>query len=198
MSLPDVPSLPSLIAVLGVPGAGKSTQAKALARALDATAVSVGDWLRGRAAAGDEDARATVAAGTAITPSQYRRFLRHVKDDVPAGLLVLDGSPRDEHHVAVLADALAADGSLTPVFGVLLVLPTPVAESRIRARRSIGPAWRADDSADVAARRIALQTAALTRLAESFESRWTMVRIDATEDEALVTRRILASLQTDH
>lgn len=181
-----------------MPGSGKSTQAKALARELDATAVSVGDWLRARAAAGDEDARATVTAGTAITPSQYRRFLRHVKDDVPAGLLVLDGSPRDEHHVAVLADALAADGSLAPVFGVLLALPTPVAESRIRARRSTGSARRADDSEDVAARRITLQTAALTRLAESFESRWTMVTIDATEEEALVTRRILTSLQIGH
>ncbi|MFH9005867.1 nucleoside monophosphate kinase [Streptomyces afghaniensis] len=190
-------ALPSIIAVLGVPGAGKSTQAKALARGLGGIAVSVGDWLRGLAASGDEDARSTVAGGTAITPSQYERFLRHVREEVRAGVLVLDGSPRDERHVTVLADALAADGSPDRVHGVLLRLPTPVAESRIRARKSAGASQRPDDSADVAARRMALQTAALTRLAESFEARWPLVTLDATEDEAVVTRRILASLPAD-
>lgn len=180
-----------------MPGSGKSSQAKALARSLGGTAVSMGDWLRELAAGGDEDARATVAGGTAVTPSQYRRFLHHVNDHVLTDVLVLDGSPRDERHVSVLAEVLAADGSPGRVFGVLLALPTAVAEARVRARRSAGASRRPDDSADVTARRIALQTAALARLVESFEARWPMVTIDATEDEAVVTRRILTSLPAD-
>ncbi|WAZ19587.1 nucleoside monophosphate kinase [Streptomyces cinnabarinus] len=184
-------TFPPIIAVLGVPGAGKSTQAKAVARGLGGVSVSVGDWLRALAAAGDEDAASTVAAGSPITPAQYERFLRHVRDEVPASVLVLDGSPRDERHVPVLADALADDA---PVFGVLLQLPTGVAESRIEVRRSNAPTDRPDDAAGAAARRIADQTAALTRLAESFEARWPLVTIDATDEESLVTRRILESL----
>ncbi|MEV0633527.1 nucleoside monophosphate kinase [Streptomyces sp. NPDC050619] len=185
-------TLPPIIAVLGVPGAGKSTQAKEVARSLGGTAVSVGDWLRALAAAGDEDARSTVASGSAITPAQYERFLRHVREQVSAKVLVLDGSPRDERHVPVLAD-----GHPGRVFGVLLQLPTTVAESRIRVRKDSASSDRPDDSDEVAAHRMALQTAALARLAESFEARWPLVTIDATEDEPLVTRRILESLPED-
>jgi adenylate kinase len=184
-------TFPPIIAVLGVPGAGKSTQAKAVARDLGGVSVSVGDWLRALAAAGDEEARSTVTDGSPITPAQYGRFLRHVRDEVPASTLVLDGSPRDEQHVPVLADALGGAGR---VFGVLLQLPTRVAESRIEVRRSSARPDRPDDAEEAAARRMAHQTAALARLAESFGARWPLVTVDATEDEPLVTRRILHAL----
>jgi adenylate kinase len=184
-------TFPPVIAVLGVPGAGKSTQARAVARGVGGVSVSVGDRLRALAAAGDEDARSTVADGSPITPAQYKRFLRYVRDEVPASVLVLDGSPRDERHVPVLADVLAAG---TPVFGVLLQLPTAVAEPRIRLRRSSAPSDRPDDLEETAARRLAHQTASLTRLAQSFAARWPLVTVDATADESSVTRRILESL----
>ncbi|GLW46796.1 hypothetical protein Stsp02_24580 [Streptomyces sp. NBRC 14336] len=187
-------SFPPIIAVLGVPGAGKSTQAKAVARGLGGVSVSVGDWLRALAAAGDEDARTTVADGSPITPAQYERFLRHIRDEVAASTLVLDGSPRDERHVPVLADALTADSR---VFGVLLHLPTRIAESRIEIRKSTTASNRPDDSAEAAARRLAHQTASLARLTESFRAHWPLVTVDATEDEPAVTRRILDSLPAD-
>lgn len=190
-------SRPSVIAVLGVPGSGKSTQAKALARSLGGTAASVGDWLRRLAADGDADARSTVEAGTPVTPSQYRRFLHAVDGGTRTGVLVLDGSPRDERHVTVLAEKLAAGGALPHVSGVLLALPTALAEARVRARRSSGAGARPDDAADVAARRIATQAAALDALVASFSSRWPLTTVDATEDPAETTRRIVASLRAE-
>ena len=186
--------LSPVIAVLGVPAAGKSTQSKAVARRVGGVRASVGDWLRALAAAGAEEERTTVAEGAPISPAQYGRFLRDVRDEVSEGPLVLDGSPRDERHVPVLADALAPDGR---VFGVLLQLPTDVAESRLRVRRSVGRSHRPDDSADAAARRLAYQTAALARLTESFRARWPLVTVDAAADDDVVTRRILEALPMD-
>jgi adenylate kinase family enzyme len=40
-----------VVAVLGVPGSGKSTQARVVAAELGGAAHSVGDWVRARAAA---------------------------------------------------------------------------------------------------------------------------------------------------
>ena len=184
-----------LIATLGLPGAGKSTQAKALARTLGGTAFSVGDWLRRLAADGDESARATVASGDTISPEKYRRFLHHVFDDAPASLLMLDGSPRDARHVAVLAEVLAIRSPRSHVFGVLLELPTlGAAESRIRGRSGAGPSQRHDDSQEIATRRIALQSCALAHLSARFLTLWPLVNIDATGCEEAVTEQVLGAL----
>ncbi len=124
-----------VVAVLGVPGAGKSTQARVLAAELGGVARSAGDWVRERAAGGDPVARETVHTGQAIPPALYRAFVTEAL--AGPGPLVLDGSPRDEHHVAVLAAALPPDATVT---GILLDLPAAQATTRIAARRSPHPA----------------------------------------------------------
>ncbi len=173
-----------VVAVLGVPGSGKSTQARVVAAELGGVARSVGDWVRARAAAGDRSARETVHTGQPIPPALYRAFL--ADGDRPA-LLVLDGSPRDEHHVAVLAAALPAG---TEVVGVLLDLPADRAAGRVAGRRSTRP----DDAGPVAAARVAGQAAALAGLVAAFRARWPLTVVDATADPATVTARIRRSL----
>jgi adenylate kinase len=180
-----------VIAVLGIPGSGKSTQAKALAVELGGAALSVGDRLRALAADGDESARSTVHSGRAIPPDQYQSFLLHAFDHLRSAVLILDGSPRDELHVEVLADLLATRSPQSSVIGVLLELPTlREAESRILSRSSRRP----DDSAQVAAQRITLQSGALARLSAGFRTRWPLLTIDATASEEAVTERILSAL----
>ena len=173
-----------VVAVLGVPGSGKSTQARLVAAELGGVARSVGDWVRARAAAGDRAAAETVHTGQAIPPALYRAFL---DDGAWPALLVLDGSPRDEHHVAVLADAVATRGP--QVTGVLLDLPADRAAARVAGRRSTRP----DDAGPVAAARVAGQAAALAGLVTAFRARWPLTVVDATAPPAAVTARILRS-----
>jgi adenylate kinase len=178
-----------VVAVLGVPGSGKSTQARVLAAALGGVARSVGDRVRALAAGGDEDAGETVRTGRAISPEQYRAFLLHVLDERP-GVLVLDGSPREELHVDVLAEVLARHRPGSRVGGVLLDLPVDRAAARILGRGSARP----DDAEQVVRRRIELQSAALGRLAASFRARWPLTSLDATAAAETVTQQALRSL----
>ena len=159
-----------VVAVVGVPGAGKSTQARVLAAELGGVARSAGDWVRARAAAGDPAARETVHTGQAIPPELYRGFLDEVLTG--PGPLILDGSPRDEHHVAVLAAALPPGAAVT---GILLDLPPDQAAARVRTR----PRVRADDEENVAAARVGIQVAGLPALISAFEERWPLGVVDA-------------------
>jgi len=178
-----------LVAVLGVPGSGKSTQARVLAAELGGIARSVGDRIRALAAAGDPDARETVRTGRAIWPEQYRAFLLHVLAEQP-DVLVLDGSPRDEPQVDVLAEVLERHRPDGQVAGVLLDLPVERAAARILGRGSARP----DDAEQVVQRRIELQSAALGRLAASFRARWPLTTLDATAAGDTITEQALRSL----
>ena len=169
------------MAVLGGPGAGKSTQARVLAAELGAVARSAGDWVRERAAGGDPVARETVHTGQAIPPALYRGFLAEVL--AGPGPLVLDGSPRDEHHVAVLAAALPPDATVT---GILLDLPADQAADRVGTR----PRLRPDDAEAVAAARVANQAVALPALVAAFRERWPLTVVDATAPPDAVTAAV--------
>jgi len=176
-----------VVAVLGVPGSGKSTQARRVAAELGGQARSIGDWVRARAAAGDPTARETVHTGQPIPSGLYRSFLESA---AWPPILVLDGSPRDERHVAVLAALLAARARAAAVTGVLHDLHAGRAAARILGRRSDRP----DDAEPVVAARIAGQAARLDRLVAAFRARWPLSTVDATADADAVTAGILRSL----
>jgi adenylate kinase len=122
------------IVFLGPPGAGKGTQAAAVARDLGIPHLSTGDLLRAAVAAGTalgKEADGHMRAGRLVPDDLVLRILqeRLGREDARAGFL-LDGYPRNEAQARKL-------GEITPLDAVILFdIPESALVERLTQRRS--------------------------------------------------------------
>lgn len=180
--------------LLGAPGAGKGTQAAAIADHLGVPHISSGDLLRsavaartalGREVAGYLD-RGELAPDDLVT---------RVVDDTltTAGPgYVLEGYPRTLSQ-ARRADAVAGDGLADAV--VFLDLSDDVARQRL-AERNVG---RSDDrDPEVIERRLLQFHAETEPVVDYYRDRGLLVIVDAARAPDAVTTEILAALSGPH
>jgi adenylate kinase len=127
------------VVMLGAPGAGKGTQAEALAGACGVPKISTGDILREAIGAGTElgrQAKATVEAGRLVSDEVMIGIVRErLQRDDTAGGFVLDGFPR------TVAQAEALDGFLQgrgPLAVVEIRVPEHELVRRLTTRRVCG------------------------------------------------------------
>jgi adenylate kinase len=141
-------SQPLNVVVLGLPGAGKGTQAIQFAERHRIPKISTGDMLRDAVARGSELGRqvaATLAQGGLVSDDTIIRIVQDRLDrpDTRAGF-ILDGFPRTIPQAEVLEQLLAGRGPLVVVF---LEIGADVILRRILSRRTCESCGQSDTGA---------------------------------------------------
>jgi len=159
------------IVLLGPPGAGKGTQAGALAADHELAYLSTGELLRGTPAG--HPARRFMAAGE-LVPDELLFSL--LEEALPAGGVLLDGFPR----TLAQAEALGAQVDLA----ILIDVPDEVLIGRLAAR------GRADDEPATVARRLAIYHEQTAPLIAYYERDGRLMRVDGQGDAETVRSRL--------
>jgi adenylate kinase len=137
--------LPGPVLLLGAPGVGKGTQAKALMAAYGIPQISTGDILRANISNGTtlgKMAKALVDQGTLVSDDLVNQMVaeRLSQPDTRRGY-ILDGFPRTLNQATWLDAQLAADPTALPVVAISIVVDYEHLLRRITGRR-ISPAGR--------------------------------------------------------
>jgi adenylate kinase len=178
--------------LLGAPGAGKGTQAAALAEHFGVPHISSGELLRRHVAAGTELGRGIAGCleRGELAPDD---LVMAVVDEALARAergYILEGYPRTRSQ-ALEADARHGAGFAEAV--VFLALPDDVARQRIGQRL---PAGRPDDrDPDVIERRLRKFHAETEPVVDYYRKRGLLVTVDAAASPDAVTASILAALE---
>jgi adenylate kinase len=131
--------LPGPVLLLGAPGVGKGTQAKALMAAYGIPQISTGDILRANIK-NETDlgkaAKALVDQGIFVSDDLVNQMVadRLTQPDTRAGF-ILDGYPRTLNQATWLDTQLAADSDPLPVVAISIVLDYQQLLHRITGRR---------------------------------------------------------------
>jgi len=177
--------------LLGAPGAGKGTQAAALAEHFGVPHISSGELLRRHVAAGTKLGRkvASYVERGELAPDD---LVMAVVDEALARAgpgYILDGFPRT---VSQTRKAEARGGAGLADAVVFLDLPDDVARQRIAQRM---PAGRADDrDREVIERRLRTFHAETDPVVDYYRNRHLLVTVDAATPPDAVTTAILAAL----
>jgi adenylate kinase len=137
--------LPGPVLLLGAPGVGKGTQAKALMAAYGIPQISTGDILRANISNGTalgKAAKALVDQGTLVSDDLVNQMVadRLKQPDTRRGF-ILDGFPRTLNQADWLDTQLSTDFSTLPVVAISIVVDYEQLLHRITGRR-ISPAGR--------------------------------------------------------
>jgi adenylate kinase len=137
--------LPGPVLLLGAPGVGKGTQAKALVAAYGIPQISTGDILRANISSGTDlgkAAKALVDQGTLVSDDLVNQMVadRLKQPDTRRGF-ILDGFPRTLNQANWLDAHLAAESGTLPVVAISIVVEYEQLLHRITGRR-ISPAGR--------------------------------------------------------
>ncbi len=209
--------------LLGLPGAGKGTQAKILAKEKGLLHISTGDMFREAAAEGTElglKAQEFMTQG-ALVPDEVTIGMlleRIEKPDAQVGLM-LDGFPRTIPQAEALDRALEAQGSQ---IDAVLYIKVPESElmERLTGRWSCSNcgaiyhtqskppqaaetcdecggtlSQRADDQPDTVKARLDTNRAWTEQLADFYGKQAKLHDIDGTGDPTDITQRLLSALQ---
>jgi adenylate kinase len=178
---------PVRLALLGKSGAGKGTQAAALARLLQVPLVSLGDILRRRAAGPGPTSRRLaqlMERGELVPDDLVLEVVRAAVEAAGDRGYILDGFPRTEAQAR--ADAVPIDTVVS------LELPDDVARERLTRRAADGRTDDADTEAiDRRLRQFATDTAPLIDL---YRGRGILTTVDATAPPDEVSAAILDAL----
>jgi adenylate kinase len=183
--------------LLGPPGAGKGTQAKALAARLGIPAISTGDIFRANVAGGTplgREAQAYMDRGDYVPDTVTNAMVRSrlAEPDAKSGFL-LDGYPRTPDQVAELDAMLAESGDA--VDAVLeITAPAEAVVSRLLLRAA--DQGRSDDTEAVIRRRLGIFEEQTAPLAAAYRERGLLAQVDGIGSIQEVTARLLAALAT--
>jgi len=173
---------------MGPPGSGKGTQAARLAAAMGCEHLSTGAMLRSEIDAGTDLGRqvAGLVSAGALVPDELIVELVGPRALVASagGGYLLDGYPRSIEQ----AETLLASPS-PPDLVIAVEAPESVLVSRILARAKIE--GRADDTADIIARRLRVFEETTRPVLELFATRGLLHTVDADSTPDLVAAAIL-------
>ena len=180
---------------MGAPGAGKGTQATALAERFGVPAISTGDIFRhnikNQSPLGVK-VKAIIDAGEYVPDDVTEEIVaaRLAEPDCAGGFL-LDGFPRTMHQVYFLDRYLAERGEGLDVV-VSLHVQAEALVQRLLARAKLE--GRADDNEDTIRRRMEVYAGATMPLIFHYESQGILVEIDGTGTIEDVQRRMFAEV----
>ncbi|WP_255467142.1 adenylate kinase [Aeromicrobium senzhongii] len=181
--------------IMGPPGAGKGTQAVALAERIGGAHISTGDIFRANVAQQTElgqTAQRYMDAGEYVPDEVTNAMVadRLAQDDARESFL-LDGYPRTLDQVAKLDDILGAlDSKLDGVIALTVVEDELIARLLERAKSS----GRSDDTEDVIRHRQDVYRAETEPLLAVYRDRGLLIEVDGMGTPEEVGRRIADAL----
>jgi adenylate kinase len=179
--------------LMGSPGSGKGTQAAIVASRLGIPAISTGDIFRANVAAGTPlgvEAKKYISQGEYVPDSVTNAMVksRLSRPDAATGF-ILDGYPRTVSQVDFLDDVLAEQGAKLDCVIMLVVDVEEVVKRILRRAEAEG---RSDDTEEVIRHRLKLFGEQTAPLAEVYEERGLLTRIDGKGPVSDVAARMLA------
>jgi adenylate kinase len=179
--------------LMGPPGSGKGTQAAIVAARLGISAISTGDIFRANVAGGTPlgvEAKKYMSQGEYVPDSVTNAMVRSrlSRPDAATGF-ILDGYPRTVSQVEFLDQVLAGQGTKLDSVITLVVDVEEVVKRLLRRADAEG---RSDDTEDVIRHRLKLFAEQTAPLAEVYEARGLLTRIDGMGPVSEVATRMLA------
>lgn len=182
--------------IMGPPGAGKGTQAAAIAEHYSIPAISTGDIFRANVAAGTPlglEAKRIMAEGGYISDEITNQIVanRLAEDDAREGFL-LDGYPRTVPQVTAL-DGMLGEQGVTLNAVISLEVDTEAVVARLRKRAETE--GRSDDTEEAIRIRQQVYADETQPLLDTFAERGLLVRVDGLGEIADVSGRIFTALE---
>ena len=182
--------------LLGLIGAGKGTQAKLCAQRHGLLHISTGDMFREAVAQGTELGKRAdeyMSRGE-LVPDELviDMLLDRIGQPDAEGGFILDGFPRTVGQAEALEEALTATGRGIDVVPFIRV-PDEVLLERIARRAETE--GRADDSPDLARRRLREQAGGIEGVAQFYAERGALRDVDGVGAVAEVSERLQAELE---
>lgn len=180
---------------MGPPGAGKGTQAVALAERIGGAHISTGDIFRANVRDQTELGRRAqqyMDAGEYVPDEVTNAMVRdRLAQDDAREAFILDGYPRTVDQVATLDGILDSLGTKLDGVIELVVDPEELIQRLLKRAETSG---RADDTEDVIRHRQEVYTAETAPLLKVYGERGIVLEVDGMGDVDEVTRRIDAAL----
>jgi adenylate kinase len=181
--------------LIGMPGAGKGTQALRLSETFGIPAISTGDIFRHNVKNETElgkQAKAFMDRGEYVPDSLTNELVRDrlSHDDAADGFL-LDGYPRTADQVEELDDILSSNSQQ---LDAVVMLTADVDEVVRRLLNRAIEQGRADDTEDVIRRRLEVYEEQTAPLISVYAARGLVIDVDGLGEVADVTERIGAAL----
>ncbi|MBI5145267.1 MAG: adenylate kinase [Candidatus Omnitrophica bacterium] len=214
------------IILLGPPGAGKGTQAKALSENLNLPHISTGDILRQNVSGDTElgkNAKAYMEQGTLVPDALVTEMLakRFDQPDIKDGF-ILDGYPRNIHQAKAL-DELLKERAITIDLVFYLETSEPVIIKRLSGRLVCAKCGvnfhitnmppkvngicdfcggklyqRTDDKEETIKRRLEVYKKEVASLISYYEQAGKLKRVPADEEAGIVLERLIKLAQDYH
>jgi adenylate kinase len=181
--------------IMGPPGAGKGTQAVALAQRIGGAHISTGDIFRANVADQTELGRAAqryMDAGEYVPDEVTNAMVKdRLAQDDAREAFILDGYPRTVDQVSTLDGILDSLGTRLDGVIELVVDPEELIQRLLNRAKTSG---RADDTEAVIRHRQEVYTAETAPLLEVYGSRGIVIEVDGMGEVDEVTHRIDAAL----
>lgn len=190
----DALGSPPELVMLGPPGSGKGTHARAVAERYSVPHISTGVLLRREIDAQTHlgrDVAETVRSG-ALVPDRTIVALvdQELRSERASHGWVLDGAPRTVSQATMLAPVIEEQD---PVIVIALDVDEDELRRRLTQRR--GDEQRSDDAPQVVEDRLALWARTGPQLLDRYAQRGLLVRVDGVGDIAEVSARVLSAIE---